>query len=283
MTPRPSGKEITWALVCKPGVERATRVAREIYDYLKESKEECVLESSFAEAIGEPGVPLNELDADIFITVGGDGTLLMALQHTEKPIYAINSGAIGFLTEVEPKFALSGIRRIQEGDYFVEERARLQVKLDGQRLPDAANEVTVQSSMIAKMIKYEFHVGQEFADTVRGDGVVIATATGSTGYAMSLGGPILDPAIEAVVVVPIAPFRMANRPFIVPDNKTIKVRVVRRASQFSAKDVKVVIDGQHGYGMPLGGEVECSKSERVSRFVRFGGGFYERVRNKLMR
>jgi NAD+ kinase len=279
----PTGEGITWGLVCKPGVERAARVASEIHRYLEENKQECILESRFASTLGKEGVPLSEMDPDMFISVGGDGTLLMTLQHTERPIYAVNSGAIGFLTEVEPKFALSGLRRIQEGDYFVEERARMKVMLDGERLPDAANEVTIQSSKIAKMIKYEFRVGHEFADTVRGDGVVIATATGSTGYAMSLGGPILDPGLEAFVVVPIAPFRMANRPFIVPSDRTIKVRIVRRASQFSAKDVKVVVDGQHGYGMPLGGEVECTKSERMSRFVRFGGGFYERVRNKLMR
>lgn len=277
------GDEPRWGIVCRPRVERATKVALEIIDYLETHDQSLVLEKSFAESLGRDGVGIDEMDPDIVITVGGDGTILRALHASDRPIFAVNSGAIGFLTEVEPKFATSGIKRVLDGDYYVEERSRLKVTLDGQRLPDAANEVTVQSAKIAKMIKYELYVGPEFADTMRGDGVVIATSTGSTGYAMSLGGPIMEPSMEAMLVVPMAPFRMANRPLIVPADKSVKVRVVRRTSDFASKDVKVVVDGQHGYGMPLGGEVECSRSERVSRFVRFGGGFYERVRNKLMR
>ncbi len=276
-------RELHWGLVCRPSVERAGHVMAELIAYLDEAKLDYTLESTFAESLGRAGVPLDEMDADIFVTVGGDGTILRTLHVTEKPIYAINSGAIGFLTEVEPKFAVSGLKRILDGDYFVEERGRLRVSINGERLPDAANEVTVQSAKIAKMIKFELYVGNEFADTIRGDGVVIATTTGSTGYAMSLGGPIVHPAMDGTIIVPIAPFRMANRPLIVPADKNVKVRVVRRASDFQSKDVKVVVDGQHGFGMPLGAEVEAVKSERVSRFVRFGGGFFERVRNKLMR
>lgn len=273
----------TWGILCRPNVERAANVAREIISYLERENQPFHMEKQFAESIGRDGLPLHQLDPDIFITVGGDGTILRALQATQRPIFGVNSGAIGFMTEVEPKFATSGIKRILGGDYFIEERGRLAVHLDGERLPDAANEVTIQSAKIAKMIKYELYVGNEFADIMRGDGVVLATPTGSTGYAMSLGGPVLDPAMDGTVVVPMAPFRMANRPFIVPSHRPVKVKVVRRETDYTSKDVKVVVDGQHGYGMPLGGEVEVVRSERVSRFVRFGGGFYERVRNKLMR
>lgn len=276
-------EDAVWGVVCKPGVERAAKLAHQVLQYLEEHKQECILEERFAHSIGRKGIPLPEMDPDMFITVGGDGTILMALQQTERPIFAINSGAIGFLTEVNPKFAFSGLERLLAGDYLIEERSRLQAFLDGEPLLPAANEVTLQSAKIAKMIKFDMFVGEEFADTIRGDGVIVATAMGSTGYAMSLGGPIIDPSLEAFVVVPIAPFRLANRPLIIPSNKEIRLRVVQRASDFKSKDVKVVVDGQHGYGMPLGSELRIVESERVTRLVRFGGGFYERVRRKLMR
>lgn len=279
----PKPESPVWGVVCKPGIPRVARVAKDVHRFLKEQGHEYQLESKFAEQIGLPGVPLGEMDADIYVTVGGDGTILMALQHTEAPIYAINSGAVGFLTEVEPKFAISGMRRILEGDYEIEERAKFKVTMDGERIPDAANEVTIQSSKIAKLIKFQVHVDNELMDTIRGDGVLVSTATGSTAYAMSLGGPILDPAIDAAIVLPIAPFRMANRPMVVPADRRITVEIMKRESQFADKDVKVVIDGQHGYGLTTGGAVSIERSDRKSRFVRFGGGFYERVRTKLVR
>jgi NAD+ kinase len=272
-----------YGVVCKPGVERAAKLAHRVLEFLEGHGQRTELEEGFARSIGRQGKPLSEMDGDMFVTVGGDGTILMALQHTERPIFAINSGAIGFLTEVNPKFAFSGLERVLAGDFLIEERSRLQAYLNGEALPTAANEVTLQSAKIAKMIKFDMFIGDEFADTIRGDGVVVATAMGSTGYAMSLGGPIIDPYLEGFVVVPIAPFRLANRPLIVPSDKEIRMRVVQRASDFKAKDVKVVVDGQHGYGMPLGSELRIVESDRVTRLVRFGGGFYERVRRKLMR
>ncbi|MBW3581870.1 MAG: NAD(+)/NADH kinase [Euryarchaeota archaeon] len=276
-------RDAVYGLVCKPGLPRITKVAAEVLAFFRDQGLEHQLEERVAMELGEPGMPLGQMDPDLYVSIGGDGTILRTLQHTEAPLYAVNSGAVGFLAEVEPKFVTSGLRRILDGDFFVEERLRFKVLLDGERIPDAANEVTVQSAKIAKMIKFQLHIDSELMDTIRGDGVVVATATGSTGYAMSLGGPILDPTIDAAVIVPIAPFRMANRPVIVPADKNVIVTVMRRESDFQDKDVKVVVDGQHGFGMQTGGEVRVSRSERKSRFVRFGGGFYERVRTKLVR
>lgn len=157
LTAPPDGTP-TWGLVCRSNVERARKVALEIIEFLERNHQDLTLEEGFAAGIGKTGVPIAEMDPDIFITVGGDGTILRALHATDRPIFAVNSGAIGFLTEVEPKFATSGIKRILDGDYYIEERSRLSVMLDGQKLPDAANEVTVQSAKIAKMIKYELYL-----------------------------------------------------------------------------------------------------------------------------
>lgn len=267
----------------KPEPQRAYRIAADLLRFLRENDQSVVLDDRFAAWLGEKGVPLEKLEADLFACVGGDGTILRTLGVTDKPVFAVNSGSIGFLAEVEPKYASAGAKRILDGQYSVEERMKFSVWLNDEKLPDVANEVTIQSAKIAKMIQYQLYVDDELADTIRGDGVIVATSMGSTAYAMSAGGPIMDPSIEAGLVVPVAPFRIAVRPFIVPATKTIRIRLLQPENEARGKDAKLVLDGQHAYGVPLEGEITVRKSPLKVRFVRFGGGFYERVRTKLMR
>lgn len=274
-----------WALVSRPDTESVQKEMDGLRQYLKKKKQDVILENRLASALGEKGIALNKLEADYYVTMGGDGTILLTLEHTDNPVLAVNAGGVGFLTEVEPKYAKSAIDRILRGDFRVEERTKLSCWLDKERLPDAANEVTVQTSKIAKLIEFRVEIDGEVSDTLRGDGVIIATATGSTGYSMSVGGPILHPNVDAVVISPIAPFRLAARPLVVPFKSDIKVTLLERPLQGRDRDkeAKVVIDGQHGFGIPAGGSVFIKPSARRARFVRFGGGFYERVRTKLTR
>ena len=268
-----------WGLICNFHVSKAISLASEIYEFLMDKgeifTEECISKEKKIKGYTHEEINKN---ADIVITVGGDGTILRALEKVEKPIFAINSGGMGFLTEVESKYAISGLKRIIKGNYNVEERAKLKVIVDKKRLPDAANEVTVQTSRIAKMIYLKLYVDDELIETLGADGIIIATSTGSTSYALSAGGPILDPSVNAMVIAPLAPFKLSARPWVVPLDKKVGIKLIHKT-----KESKIVIDGESPQSVTVDSDIVITGSEKKARFVRFGESFYQMVRLKLVR
>jgi len=268
-----------WGLICNFHVKKACQNAGDIYNFLKDHGE-IFPEKSFAKNRDLKGYSLEEINkkADIVLTVGGDGTILRALEKIDKPIFAINSGGMGFLSEVEAKYAQSGLKEVIAGSYNIEERSKLKVMVDGKRLPDAANEVTVQTARIAKMIYLQVQIDGELLETFGADGVIIATPTGSTSYALSAGGPILDPSVNAIVIAPLAPFKLAARPWVVPLDKKIGIKLL-----FKSKETKIVIDGESPRSVTTDSKIEITGSEKKARFVRFGESFYQMVRLKLVR
>jgi NAD+ kinase len=268
-----------WGLICNSSIKKACSTAKEVHEYLKDYGD-IFIEETFAKELEIKGHNHEEINnlADIVITIGGDGTILRALEKIEKPIFAINSGGMGFLTEVEPKFAQNGLKQIIEGNYNVEERAKLKVMVDGKRLPDATNEVTVQTARIAKIIYLEIFVDNELIETLGADGVIISTPTGSTSYALSVGGPILDPSVNAMVIAPLAPFKLSARPWVVPLDKKVGIQLIHKT-----KESKIVIDGESPQSVTLDSDIEITGSEKKARFVRFGETFYQMFRSKLVR
>jgi len=268
-----------WGIVCNFHVKKACSVAKDVYDFLK-NQGEIFTEKSFAKNHNLKGYSLEELNknTDIVVTVGGDGTILRALEKIDKPIFAINSGGMGFLSEIEAKYAKEGLKRVIDGNYNIEERAKLKATLDGKRLPDAANEVTVQTARIAKMIYLQVLIDDELLETFGADGVIVATPTGSTSYALSAGGPILDPSVNAMVIAPLAPFKLAARPWVVPLKKKVKIKLL-----FKSKETKIVIDGEFPHNVTTDSKIEITESEKKAKFIRFGESFYQMVRLKLVR
>lgn len=270
---------MNWGIVCKPTAKKAVSLANNIYRFLQENGE-VFAEKSFAKTTDIKGYNLKEINknADIVVTIGGDGTILMALEEIEKPVFAINSGGMGFLAEVESKYAVDGLKRVIEGKYNVEKRSKLKTMLDGKRLADATNEVTVQTDRIAKILYLKLFVDDELIETMGADGVIIATPTGSTSYSLSVGGPIMDPAVNATIIAPIAPFKLSARPWIVPLEK--KIRLVLLAK---SKESKIVIDGRVAKSVTPESDIVITGSEKKAQFVRFGESFYQMVRLKLIR
>jgi NAD+ kinase len=268
-----------WGLICNLNIKKAVSLGKEIYEFLK-VKNEVFLEDKFAEELKTKGFSHEEINktADVVITIGGDGTILRALEKIEKPIFAINYGGMGFLTEAEPNSAIDGLKKIIEGKYNVEERAKLKVMVDGKRLPDAANEVTVQTARIAKMIHLNISVENELIETLGADGVIVATSTGSTSYSLSAGGPIIAPSVDAMVITPLAPFKLSARPWVVPLDKKIGIKLLPKS-----KESKIVIDGESAQTITIESEILITGSEKKARFVRFGESFYQMVRLKLVR
>lgn len=241
---------------------------------------EVVLTLETAAALGEPGagVDLPALEADLLVTLGGDGTFLYTLQRTELPILAVHAGTVGFLAEIDGdhRAALDGaIERLLAGEYFIEDRMKLAVEVEGRALYDATNEVVVHTSQVAKIRQYEIAVDGEPTGRVRADGLILATPTGSTSYALSALGPIIDPAIEAILIATLAPFQLTQRAVLVDPLRTISVRVTA-----PEKDAVVVVDGQEEHPLPAGALLRAYRSSRRAAFVRFGPGFFHRMRGK---
>jgi NAD+ kinase len=267
-----------FGILAKPGLPKALATSRLVFNYLRGSRKVgmVVLEEHLARSLKKEGVPLSEMKVDILVTVGGDGTVLKALQEAQGKIFAINAGVLGFLTEVPVEEAISGLKRVLDGKYVVEKRLRLRTDIRGKRLYDSTNEAVVHTSTPSKMRHYRIFFSGQLVDDIRADGIIIATPTGSTCYAMSAGGPILDPSVKAFVIVPLAPFKMSARAVVVPSNRRISV------SLMDGKPSKLVLDGQFEETVGPEDSIEFGASERPASFVRFSPDFYAHVRRKLL-
>lgn len=244
-------------------------------------KAEIFVEPEAAEQLGMEGTPVDmmvELKVDFVVSVGGDGTILRTIHKMKNPlpILGINMGTLGFLVDVEPKDAIQTLEHLLMG-FEVDERSRLKILLNNKELPPATNEVTIVSASPAKMIDFEVIVDGSLAEKLRADGIILATSTGSTAYAMSAGGPIVDPRVDAIVLVPMAPFKLSARPWVIPGKSKIEVGLMH-----PEKEAVVVVDGQSMSNIDSRDIVSISKAERPARFVKASrDGFYAKVKSKL--
>lgn len=257
-----------------PELRNFKRVAQKVVGALED--EDLVFEENTAEALGFDGVPLNKLRADILVTIGGDGTVLRTLQSTTIPILGVNAGVLGFLTEVQPDDIDESMRLLLKGKYKVERRLKLKISIDGERIKDATNEAVVHTAQVAKMRHFVVSVDHKPATQMRADGIIIATPTGSTCYAMSVGSSIIDPRVEALVIAPIAPFRLSSRPLVVPAKSRISVTI------HEPKECIIVADGQEEIHISGDEEIVFSASEKKARFVIIKSEFYKNIEEKLM-
>ncbi len=274
---RPGGIEVgamRFGMSVNMNIPDAPRIAKKTLELLE--GHEVMLEREMAARFKTEGHRLEDMDVDILVTVGGDGTILRALQHSSAPIFGVNAGDLGFLTVVSEEELEEGIENLLSGNYEVEERTKLQTKVGERKLMDAMNETVLHTAHVAKIRHFQVYVDGEMALNVRADGIVVATPTGSTCYAMSLGAPLIDPRVEALVIAPMAPFKFSARPVVVPASSRITVQVVR------PKECVVVVDGQQEMLMAGNETVEFRAAPQKARFISFGRGFYARTREKLM-
>ena len=242
-----------------------------------EPAHEVLLETEIAKDVGRTGVPLAHMHPDVVLAIGGDGTILRALQLTDAEVLGINSGSLGFLAEVYAQEIETYLERVVRRDYKVEERLRLKVTVDGQRLFDCANEAVIHTAQVAKIRHFEIRVDDALVTRVRADAVILATPTGSTSYSMSVGGPIVDPRVDAIVMTAIAPFKPSCRPHVFPATSQVDVTLVK------SKECLLVMDGQRETHLTGKEDVRVTGSERRARFIRFRDDFYRRFEEKISR
>ena len=266
-----------FGLTAKPDDARRVKVANHVAQFLS-GKAELTVDAELAKAMGGEveSAPLEQIKADVMICVGGDGTILHALQKNKAPVFGINMGELGFLTEIEPIELTDGLRRVLARDFFLEHRLKIASQLNGQRLPDATNEVAVKTKRLAKILQFELAWGDREIARVRGDGMILATPTGSTSYAMSAGGPIVDPRVECLTLVPLAAFSLSSRPMVLPADTVMQMRLMQ-----PEKEAIIVVDGQQELEMHVGDMLTLYASEERARFVRFRQQFYHRLKSRL--
>jgi NAD+ kinase len=250
-----------------------------------------------AEVLGEAGISLWEIDRDaspsqharelsrlrLLLTLGGDGTLLhgarMAAAHGI-PLLGVNLGRLGFLTELEADGLEDGLRRFLAGEYWVERRTLLDVMVArrGRRsLREVGlNEALLQRDASGAMLRLRALVDSQEVGTFDADGVIIATASGSTAYSLAAGGPILEPTVEGLVLVPLNPFALTVRPIVFPPKQSLTIELARN-------DALLTVDGGHGSRLRQGEAVNVAAHDEPLQLVRFTSGsrFYARLRHKL--
>ena len=219
-----------------------------------------------------------DFECDMAIILGGDGTLLRAQAKMKPtiPIFGINMGTVGFLTDTEVKDTFTALDEILKGEYYREKRTRLVVSHENNHY-SAINEVVIMTNQTAKMLQFEIKVDGEIIDEVRADGLIISTPSGSTAYAMSAGGPILDPKVGGFIIIPICPYKLGARPFIVSDNSEITVKLLKKG-----KTAVFVMDGQRNEEAEYEEEIKFKKSDKPAYFIRTSSKyFYKKVKDKL--
>ncbi len=234
---------------------------------------------------GDPDGPPNAEGASLVISLGGDGTVLYAARVAAPlgiPILPVNLGRLGFIAEIGPGEWPSAVAAWRKGDLQVSERLMLAVEAwrDGERLASywAMNDATVSAQGIAKLIGFGISLGSSTLVRYRADGVIVATPTGSTAYNLAAGGPVLHPEMEAMIVNPVCPFTLSNRPLVVPADEAIEItmEVGKRTGAM------LTIDGQETFTLRSGDRIRVSGASKKARiFVSEGFAFYELLRSKL--
>ena len=280
----------TIGLIGKYGAAGAGGTLRRLTDYLQTRGLEIVLDRSAAEHLPDlefPSLERTELAArcDLVVVVGGDGTILNAgrsLAGAGVPLLGVNLGRLGFLADVSPDPMTDQLDQILAGNYAQEERALLHAVVhrndDVLDSSDALNDVVVHKWDIARMIELEVRIDGHLLNTQRSDGLIVATPTGSTAYALSGGGPILHPTLDAIELVPICPHSLNNRPIVINEASVVDV-IVHDGNYTHAQ---VTCDGQVNFALLPGDRVRISKKPQKLKLIHPPGyDYFEILRRKF--
>lgn len=228
--------------------------------------------------LGERGIEIVEEGVDLVISLGGDGTMLRAAQvaHREDaPLIGVNLGALGYLTEVDAGGARGALDEIVAGNLKEEERMVLECTTKDAEFV-GLNEVLVERSSRHRLVRLSVRIGGERLASFNADGVLVATPTGSTAYALSAGGPIVAPDAHCLMLVPVSPHILFSRPFVLAPHEIVEITAEEPSSAY------VSLDGAIGCEIPSGQTVAVKRHPRPLRLVRLSGpGFLERLRAKL--
>jgi NAD+ kinase len=274
-------------ILTKPKFPEVKATLHGVVTWLRARSIEVLLDTTSATLLSEPGgTQKTQLagKADVLLVLGGDGTMLNAARLAAErsiPILGVNMGGLGFLTEVRLDNLYPSLDRVFANDFVLDERLMLKthVHRHGETVARGTvlNDVVISKGTLARMIELKIAIQGQFVTNLRGDGLIVGTPTGSTAYSLSAGGPILNPAVQSLILTPICPHTLTHRPLIVPGNVEVEVTLTSKDDGAMA-----TLDGQVGVAMTQGDTAVIHASEHRTRLIRFPEShYYEVLREKL--
>ena len=268
-------------LVARYDKKQALKLTESLSHYLESKNLEVFVEDSLRDRVKTKAktIALKNMRSDFIITIGGDGTILrtcVALPKPEPPILAINMGVRGFLTEVEPANAFAAVDMCLREDFRIEKCCKLAVSTSEGAVPDALNDVVVSAGEPPKILYTQIFKDDQPVLKCQADGLILGTQTGSTGYSLSAGGPVLDLDVDAFVLTPICSLTVF-RSIVFPADSKVTIKAIR------PKGMLVLVDGYHH--QLLAAEtptLTVTRSRNVTSFIRFENTFYDRLRSRLL-
>ena len=274
-------------LIVKVSNPEAVRLAGSIADWAAERGGKVITDDGLALMIknAQPtkikDIPEN---IDIMVVLGGDGTMLNAarlLNGRDIPILGVNLGSLGFLTAITVKEVFPLLEKISKGYFVKEERMLLQVEhtRGGESLAvnNVLNDAVIKGAS-ARLVRLETRINKEYVNTYRADGLIIATPTGSTAYSLSANGPILYPTIHSIIVAPICPFNLTNRPVVIPDWMTVDITVAPEQ-----ENSELILDGQVNIPLVRGDVIKVKRAEVSVYLIKYEGkSYFDILRERLM-
>ncbi len=277
----------TVGLVARVANDQVRESLLRVEAFLRLQGVELVYENATADMLGGNDRICADLvslgaDCDLVIAVGGDGNILSTARAVAPfgvPILGINRGNLGFLADISPEDIEGRLSEVLSGDYTMEEHFLLEGEVKGQsEVPCALNEVVVHSANMPKMLELELYINDSYVYTQNSDGLIISSPTGSTAYALSAGGPIMHPSLNAIVLVPMFPHSLSSRPLVVPGDDEIRILV----GQASGVDARVSFDSHREFTIAAGESLVIrKKQERLQLIHPPGHSFYGICRSKL--
>ncbi|HEX6649170.1 MAG TPA: NAD(+)/NADH kinase [Pyrinomonadaceae bacterium] len=223
-------------------------------------------------------------DVDLILVLGGDGTMIATarmLGDQEVPVLGVNYGGLGYLAEFRIEELFNALESILSGNYRLDKRVMLAIEL----LRDATslthnrvlNDVVINKSALARIIEIETYFNGQFVNSFRADGLIVSTPTGSTAYNLSAGGPVIFPSMNAVVITPICPFTLSNRPIVVPDDAEIELLL-----KTDQEEVALTLDGQVGFPLKVDDRIKIRKSRTMFNLIQPSNrNYFDVLRDKL--
>ena len=231
-------------------------------------------------------VPTEKLAAavDLILVLGGDGTMIATarmIEDLEVPVLGVNYGGLGYLTEFRIEELYSALGSILDGNYRLDKRVMLRtLHQRGDEVVNrnrVLNDVVINKSALARIIEIDVYLNDQFVNSFRADGLIVSTPTGSTAYNLSAGGPVIFPSMNAIVITPICPFTLSNRPIVVPDDAVIELRL-----KTDQEDVALTLDGQVGFPLKIGDRVVIQKSRTTFNLIQPSNrNYFDVLRDKL--
>lgn len=273
------------AVTAKADSREAVRTAREVGEWMDRRGLEVALDEQLARAVGaeQPESFAPDGRYDLVVVLGGDGTLLSVARSLAVgvPVFGVNLGNLGFLSEVGREELYPGLVEVLAGRFTVDERAVFSVRLlragGAESEFSVLNDVVIAKSALSRIIELTLRVDERLVATYRSDGLIISTPTGSTAYNLSAGGPIVEPSLPVALLTPICPHTFSLRPLVVPDTSMVEVTL-----DTQREEVYLTLDGQEGTSLGFRDRVQVTRSDRTIPLVRVGRrSFFDGLREKL--